>query len=84
MGRCYRFAGDQASVATLGRWTWEARAKAALLPVLDALAQTRVRQAAADEIYFKAPVLMVVEPESLCWVTGQLSATADGGRGRGS
>ena len=72
--------GDRApSVATLGRWTKEAGAKAAaLLSVLDALARTRVRQAAADEIYVKAPVLMVVEPESLCWVTGQLSATADG------
>ena len=66
-------------MATLGRWTKEAGAKAAaLLSVLDALAQTRVRQAAADEIYVKAPVLMVVEPESLCWVTGQLSATANG------
>jgi hypothetical protein len=72
--------GEEApSVATLGRWTKEAGAKAAaLLPVLDALARTQVRQASADEIYVKAPVLMVVEPESLCWVTGQLSATADG------
>ena len=64
--------GEQApSVATLGRWTKEAGTKAAaLLPVLDAWAQTRVRQAAADEIYVKAPVLMVVEPESLCWMAG--------------
>src|ERR1700719_2176862 len=39
--------GEQApSVATLGRWTKEVGTKAAaLLPVLDAWAQTRVRQA---------------------------------------
>jgi hypothetical protein len=72
--------GERApSVATLGRWTKEAGTKAAaLLPVLDALAQTRVRQASADEIYVKAPVLMVVEPDSLCWMTGRWSAKADG------
>jgi hypothetical protein len=67
------------SVATLGRWTKEAGAKAAaLLPVLDALAHARVRQASADEIYVRAPVLMVVEPESLCWVSGRLSGEAGG------
>jgi hypothetical protein len=67
------------SVATLGRWAKEAGAKAAALPpVLDAWAHARVRQASADEIYVRAPVLMVVEPESLCWVTGRLSGTADG------
>jgi hypothetical protein len=72
--------GEEApSVATLGRWTKKAGTKAAaLLPVLDALAQTRVRQASADEIYVKAPVLMVVEPESLCWMAGQLSPEASG------
>jgi hypothetical protein len=67
------------SVATLGRWTKAAGAQAAaLLGVLDALAQKRVRQASADEIYVKAPVLMVVEPDSLCWMTGRWSAKADG------
>lgn len=72
--------GERApSVATLGRWTKETGTKAAaLLPVLDAWAQTRVRQASADEIYVKAPVLMVVEPESLCWMAGQLSSEAGG------
>jgi hypothetical protein len=72
--------GEKApSVATLGRWTKDAGTKAAaLLPVLDAWAQTRVRQAAADEIYVKAPVLMVVEPESLCWMAGKLSPEASG------
>src|SRR5262249_20638861 len=29
--------------------------------------------AAADEIYVTDPVLMVVEPESLCWVSGRLT-----------
>ena len=67
------------SVATLGRWTKQAGAEAAaLLRVLDAHARPRVRQASADEIYVKAPVLMVVEPESLCWMTGRWSETADG------
>jgi hypothetical protein len=72
--------GEKApSVATLGRWTKAAGARAAaLLRLLDAEARTRVRQASADEIYVKAPVLMVVEPESLCWVTGRLSERADG------
>jgi hypothetical protein len=72
--------GDKApSVATLGRWTKEAGSQAAaLLPVLDAWARPQVRQAAADEIYVKAPVLMVVEPESLCWIGGRLSDEASG------
>ena len=72
--------GEEApSVATPGRWTKEAGTKAAALPpVLDALAQTRVRQASADEIYVKAPVLMVVEPESLCWMAGQSGPEASG------
>jgi hypothetical protein len=72
--------GDKApSVATLGRWTKAAGAQAAaLLEVLDAHARPRVRQASADEIYVQAPVLMVVEPDSLCWMTGRLSDKADG------
>ena len=72
--------GERApGVATLGRWTKAAGAQAAaLLRVLDAEAQKRVHQASADEIYVKAPVLMVVEPESLCWMTGRLSERADG------
>jgi hypothetical protein len=72
--------GEKApGVATLGRWTKQAGVRAAaLLGVLDAWAQPRVHQASADEIYVKAPVLMVVEPESLCWVTGRLSERADG------
>jgi hypothetical protein len=37
-----------------------------------------VRDAAADEIYVRAPVLMVVEQESLCWISGRLSAEVSG------
>lgn len=71
--------GRAPSVATLGRWTKAAGSKAAaLLPVLDESARARVRQAAADEIYVKAPVLMVVEPDSLCWLTGQLTDRVSG------
>jgi hypothetical protein len=71
--------GQVLSVATLGRRTQAAGARAGqLLAVFDEVTQARVREAAADEIYVKDPVLMVVEPESLCWVRGKLSATVDG------
>jgi hypothetical protein len=66
-------------VATLGRWTAAAGKKAAaLLAVLDEFACAKVKQAAVDEIYTKKPVLMVVEPESMCWVSGRLVPTASG------
>jgi hypothetical protein len=68
--------GHIASVATLGRWTKAAGQKSgALLAVLDAASRAQVRQAAADEIYVTDPVLMVVEPDSLCWVSGRLTAS---------
>jgi len=68
-----------APVATLGRWTKAAGAQAsALLAVLDEDTRDRVRQAAADEIYVRDPVRMVVEPESLCWVSGRLTDAATG------
>jgi hypothetical protein len=71
--------GGIAPVATLGRWTKAAGAQAgALLAVLDEAARDRIRQAAADEIYVRDPVLMVVEPESLCWVSGRLTASVTG------
>ena len=71
--------GGIAPVATLGRWTKAAGAKAgALLAVLDDYTRDRVRQAAADEIYVRDPVLMVVEPESLCWISGRLTASVTG------
>src|SRR6516164_2101406 len=72
-------AGHSLSVAELGRRTQAAGQKAgALLAVLDEAARQRVREAAADEIYVKDPVLMVVEPESLCWISGQLSEEVSG------
>jgi hypothetical protein len=71
--------GQAQSVATLGRAAKAAGDRAGqLLPVLDAWARERVRDAAVDEIYVTDPVLMVVEQESLCWMTGRLSAAATG------
>lgn len=71
--------GQQQSVATLGRATQAAGKKATqLLPILDAWARPHVRDVAVDEIYVKAPVLMTVEPESLCWLGGRLSDTVRG------
>jgi hypothetical protein len=67
------------SVAKLGRWAQAAAARASLLlPVLDEFARAEVRQAAADEIYVKAAVLMVVEPDSMCWLTGSLTPQVSG------
>jgi hypothetical protein len=67
------------SVAELGRRTQAAGKKAGeLLTVLDAAARQHVREAAADEIYVKDPVLMVVEPESLCWLSGRLADAVSG------
>jgi hypothetical protein len=71
--------GQGLSVATLGRLSQAAGEKAGqLLAVLDEVARQRVCEAAADEIYVKDPVLMVVEPESLCWISGRLSETVSG------
>jgi hypothetical protein len=68
------------SVAALGRWTHNAARRAgALLTVLDAVARPAVRQAAADEIFVgRKPILMLVEPDSLCWVGGHLAEHRDG------
>ena len=67
------------SVATLGRASLAMAKKAgALLAVLDAFTRPKVLDAAADEIYVKEPALMIVEQESLCWVTGHLSAAVSG------
>jgi len=71
--------GQTLSVAELGRRTQAAGKKAGkLLVVLDELARPRTREVAADEIYVKDPVLMVVEPESLCWLSGHLSGAVSG------
>jgi hypothetical protein len=68
------------SVAKLGRWTRAAALRcAALLQVLDEHTGPRVRQAVADEIFVRRqPILMVVEPGSLCWVSGRRVARRDG------
>src|SRR5262249_27871456 len=71
--------GQTLSVAELGRRTHAAGQRAgALLGVLDEVARTKVREAAADEIYVKDPVLMIVEPDSLCWLSGRRSAAVSG------
>jgi hypothetical protein len=71
--------GQPESVATLGRATHAAGQRAGeLLEVVDDQVHERVRDAAADEIYVKHPVLMVVEQESLCWLTGRLCDTVTG------
>jgi hypothetical protein len=68
------------SVAKLGRFSHRAGLRAGpLLEVFDEYARPRARQAAADEIFFgRKPVLMVVEPESQCWLSGRLSGSRDG------
>jgi hypothetical protein len=67
------------SVPTLGRRTHAAGKKAgAQLAVLDEYVKPLVRDGAGDEIYVKAPVLMIVEQESLCWVSGRLSEEVSG------
>src|SRR5262249_13428703 len=38
----------------------------------------QVRAAAADGIDVKAPVLLLVEPDSLCWLSGRRTDTATG------
>jgi hypothetical protein len=67
------------SVSSLGRRTHALGKKAGpLLAVCDEFAREKVRDAAADEIYVCDPVLMVVEQESLCWVSGRLSEEVTG------
>jgi hypothetical protein len=71
--------GKPLSVATLGRRTQAAGEKAGpLLEVFDEYARQLVRDGAADEIYVRAPALMVVEQESLCWICGRLSEEVSG------
>jgi len=71
--------GRAPSVAKLGRWTQETATRVStLLPVLDEFARAQVKQVSADEIYVKAPVLMIVEPDSMCWLTGSLTPQVTG------
>jgi hypothetical protein len=67
------------SVARLGRWTKHAgQRSAALLAVLDEATRPRVQQVVADELFVRQPILMVAEPNSLCWVSGRLAEQRDG------
>jgi predicted DNA-binding protein YlxM (UPF0122 family) len=71
--------GKPLSVASLGRRTQDLGQKAGpLLAVCDEFAREKVRDAAADEIYVRDPVLMVVEQQSLCWMSGRLSDEVTG------
>lgn len=71
--------GQALSVASLGRRTQAvAERSGALLEVFDEYARELVRDGAGDEIYVSAPVFMVVEQESLCWVCGRLSEEVSG------
>jgi hypothetical protein len=66
-------------VATLGRLSLAAgRRSSGLLPVLDEYSGPLARQASADELFSgRKPVLMAVEPDSLCWLSGRLSDKRD-------
>jgi hypothetical protein len=68
------------SVAKLGRLSRrDAERAGPLLRVLDRHTRPLVRQATADEMFAgRRPVIMLVEPASLCWVSGQLEAHRDG------
>jgi hypothetical protein len=68
------------SVASLGRLTQQAGRRASeLLEVLDEHSGPLARQASADELFSgRKPVLMTVEPDSLCWLTARLSDKRDG------
>jgi hypothetical protein len=71
--------GGIAGVSTLGRWAQAAGRRAGpLLAVCDDFTRPRVGQATADEVYVSDPVLMVVEPDSLCWVAGRLAESVSG------
>ena len=68
-----------------GRPSRPASAPARLLEVLDEAARPEVEAGHRRRDFFgRKPVLMVVEPESLCWMTGRMVKARDGvdmGRG---
>jgi hypothetical protein len=71
---------DIPSVAQLGRLTQQAgRHATAVLATLDSLSRPKAKQVAADEIYTgKKPVLMVIEQDSLCWLSARRADCCDG------
>jgi hypothetical protein len=68
------------SRADLGRRARAAGRRAgALLAVLDRYSSPRARQVSADELFSgRRPILITVEPDSLCWLGGRLAAHRDG------
>jgi len=68
------------SRAELGRWSRAAGQRAGtLLAVLDRHSGSRARQVAADEIFSgHRPILMTIEPESLCWLGGRRADNRSG------
>ncbi len=68
------------SRAELGRLSRAASQRArAVLGVLDRYSRGRARQVAADELYSgRRPILMTIEPESLCWLGGRLADNTSG------
>jgi hypothetical protein len=67
------------SVPTLGQATLEsARRAGPVLKVLDEAARPEVTQGTAEDFIGRQPVLMVVEPESLCWLTARMVQGRDG------
>jgi hypothetical protein len=68
------------SQAKLGRFSRAAGRRAgALLTVLDRHSGGRARQVAADEIFSgRRPILMTIEPASLCWLGGRLADNRNG------
>jgi hypothetical protein len=68
------------SVAQLGTYSQEAARRATtLLAELDQLVRPKAEQVVADEIYCgKTPILMIVEPDSWCWLSGRRVQRLDG------
>jgi len=71
---------DTPSRSTLGRRAQAAARRATTtLAVLDQFSRPRARQVAADEIFAgHRPILMTVEPDSLCWLGARQADRRDG------
>ena len=65
---------------TLGRRAQRASRRASVaLAVLDEFSRPRAHQVAADEIFAgRRPVLMTIEPDSLCWLAARRADRRDG------
>ena len=67
-------------MSSLGRCSQAAQEKAAaVLEVLDEVTRPLVVEATFDEIFAgQQPILMDVEPDSFCWITGDVAANREG------